>query len=324
MCNFNKKKPIIVFGAGSIGERHIRNLWSLGFKNIFVFRKRNLPFKDIGNAEIKIIKSWNEIKLIKPFAAIICTPTSLHFSQALACVQLGIHCLVEKPLSHNTDKFSELVKLINTNKVFVYVGYMMRFHPLIRKIDEIIKSKKYGNIISIQSKWGEYLPDWHPWEDYRESYAAKSELGGGAALTLSHDIDLVNFLSKSKIKKVFKIKNYKSKLDLDVEAGIDILIEFQNKITANIHLNFYEKTKERFLKIIFDEASVKFNYYDSKLTIYKSNHKDEIIFLKDFDRNDLFIEQTKFFFKTINDFSILDSIDQINFSEKTINICNNE
>ena len=95
-------------------------------------------------------------------------------------------------------------------------------------------------------------------------------------------------------------------------------------MTANIHLNFYEKTKERFLKIIFDEASIKFNYYDSKLTIHKPNFKNEIIILKDFDRNDLFIEQTKFFFNTINDFSILDSIEQINFSEKIINICNNE
>ena len=102
------------------------------------------------------------------------------------------------------------------------------------------------------------------------------------------------------------------------------MIEFQNKITANIHLNFYEKTKERFLKIIFDEASLVFDYYDSKLTIHKSNFKDKIIKLKDFDRNDLFIEQTKFFFNTINDFTILDSINQVNFSEKIINICNNE
>jgi len=183
--------------------------------------------------------------------------------------------------------------------------------------------KKYGDLISLQSKWAEYLPDWHPWEDYKTSYAAKKELGGGVALTLSHEIDLCNFLAYSNIKTSCIQKNFKSKLEIDVESGADILIKYENEITSNIHLNFYEKCKERFLRIVLDDASIIFDYFNSTLTI-KTNYQEDIIYCeKDFDRNKLFIEQTKFFFSKLDQFTKEESIQQVENSELIINICNN-
>ena len=326
MYNFDifLDSPIVVFGGGSIGERHIRNLWGLGFHKIFVYRQRNLPFRNVKGVKLIVIKTWEEIEIIKPIAAIICSPSSFHLSQTIKCARLGIHVLVEKPLSHTTEGFGELRKVIEENKIFVYVGYMMRFHPLIIEINRIIKSNKFGNVISIQSKWAEYLPDWHPWEDYRETYAAKKNLGGGVALTLSHDIDLVNYLAGSNIDKYFLLKNYKSKLELDVESGIDLLIKYNNKTTANIHLNYYEKCKERFLKLVFDNASLVFEFYNNSLTIKVKGQEDKTIKLDKFDRNDLFIEQSKYFFSRLNSYSFEETLKQVNDSEKIIKICNNE
>ena len=326
MYNFDifLDSPIVVFGGGSIGERHIRNLWGLGFHKIFVYRQRNLPFRNVKGVKLTVIKTWEEIEIIKPIAAIICSPSSFHLSQTIKCARLGIHVLVEKPLSHTTEGFGELRKVIEENKIFVYVGYMMRFHPLIIEINRIIKSNKYGNVISIQSKWAEYLPDWHPWEDYRETYAAKKNLGGGVALTLSHDIDLVNYLAGSNIDKYFLLKNYKSKLELDVESGIDLLIKYNNKTTANIHLNYYEKCKERLLKLVFDDASLVFEFYNNSLTIKVKGLEDKTIKLDKFDRNDLFIEQSKYFFSRLNSYSFEETLKQVNDSEKIIKICNNE
>ena len=325
MSNFEKYKsqPVVVFGAGSIGERHIRNLWQLGFRNIVVFRQRNLPFRDIADAKVSVIRTWEEVDRIKPIAAIITSPTSFHTAQTIECIRRNIHVLVEKPLSHTTEDFEALKNTISTHSVFVYVGYMMRFHPLILKAKQIIQSKKYGDLISLQSKWAEYLPDWHPWEDYKTSYAAKKELGGGVALTLSHEIDLCNFLAYSNIKTSCIQKNFKSKLEIDVESGADILIKYENEITSNIHLNFYEKCKERFLRIVLDDASIIFDYFNSTLTI-KTNYQEDIIYCeKDFDRNKLFIEQTKFFFSKLDQFTKEESIQQVENSELIINICNN-
>ena len=317
-------KHIIVFGAGSIGERHIKNLWNLGFREISVFRQRKLPFRDLDGINIRVITTWDELECNVPFAAIICSPTSQHLLQTLKCAELGIHCLIEKPLSHNLQNFSLLSDTVKKNNVFVYVGYMMRFHPLIIKIKEIINSKQYGNLLSLNSKWGEYLPDWHPWENYKDSYASKKELGGGVALTLSHDIDIANFLVCSKVVKYAKINNYKSNLEIDVESGADILVRYEDNTTANIHLNFHEKNKERFLKLIFDNASINFNYYDSELIITNHNKKDEVFIENDFDRNNLFIDQSKYFLSKINDFTKKESVKNIEDSKLIIKICNNE
>jgi predicted dehydrogenase len=232
--------------------------------------------------------------------------------------------LVEKPLSDEINSLHDLENVLNAKNIFVYVGYMNRFHPHISRIQSIIESKEFGNLLSIHSKWAEYLPDWHPWEDYRESYAARKELGGGVALTLSHDIDMASYLANDEVEKFFSQKNYKSNLEINVEAGADFLIKYQNGVTANIHLNFYEKVKERFLKLVFDDASIQFDFYTSTLTIKTPSGKVEEV-LENFDRNDLFIEQTKYFFNKINSgFTVEESLKQINDSRLIIKMCSNE
>ncbi len=67
-------------------------------------------------------------------------------------------------------------------------------HPGLQKIEEWINQDKLGKIYSVQVDLGEYLPDWHPWEDYRQSYAARADQGGGVVLTLIHELDYLHWL----------------------------------------------------------------------------------------------------------------------------------
>ena len=154
---------------------------------------------------------------------------------------------------------------------------MMRFHPLILKIKDIVETKKYGNLISFDTIWGEYLPDWHPWEDYRSSYASNKNLGGGVSLTLSHDIDLVIWLVNSSVYKTKHIKNFRSSLEVDVESGSDILYEFKNGVTGHSHMNYFSKHNQRDYSFIFENATIQFNYYESKVVV-KADNKSEIFY----------------------------------------------
>lgn len=314
-------RPIVVLGAGSIGERHIRNLWHLGYRNLYVYRLRNLPFRDIGNAQVTVLLTWEEVVALQPYACIVTSPTSLHLEQALRSVEIGAHVLVEKPLAATVDGLDLLAGALGRHKVWLYVGYMMRFHPLLVRIKNMIQSEEYGRLISLQSKWGEYLPDWHPWEDYRTSYAARKELGGGVALTLSHDIDVANWLNESAVSQYFIQKSTHSSLEVDVESGADVLLKYENGVTANIHLNFYEKHKERYLRLVFDDASVHFDFFSSTLTIFSGNERHEEV-LENFDRNDLFVAQTQYFFEKINHFTTEESVRQVQDSSVIIQICN--
>ncbi|MBC8046669.1 MAG: Gfo/Idh/MocA family oxidoreductase [Fimbriimonadaceae bacterium] len=319
----NKDFPILIIGAGSIGERHIRNLWNLGYHNLFVFRIRNLPFRDIAGAQVQVITDWEYINDMRPFAAFICTPTAQHMQQTIDCLQLDMHVFVEKPLSHNLERFDELKELVKEKNKYLQVGYMMRFHPLILQIKDHISNKTYGNLISFHTHWGSYLPNWHPWEDYKNSYAAKKELGGGVALTLSHDLDLANWIVNTDIISHHSIFNRSSQLDIDVESVTDFLIQYNNNITGHVHLNYLEHEPRRQYEFIFEEAVMQMNYFKNELQIISPKGNKNIL-LQDFDRNDLFSNEVKYFFAQVSEKEdhTEQSLRQINESEIIIKMCN--
>jgi predicted dehydrogenase len=312
--------PILIIGAGSIGERHIRNLLALGYRNLIVYRQRNLPFRTINFEQVRVITDFGQIEIMRPKAAFITSPTAQHLPQAIACARLGMHLFIEKPLSHSLEGLSMLQKTVEEKGVYVYVGYMMRFHPLIGRLKEIIEARCYGKLLSFSTRWGEYLPDWHPWEDYRTSYAARKEMGGGAALTLSHDLDLVLWLAGSPLVNHYALPNRASALEVDVEAGMDFLLQFESGTTGHVHLNFFEKPPARYLHYVFESAVVHFDYYTNELQIATS---DETKTLKknQFDRNQLFIDQTLYFFNKIQNFDLRDSLAEIENSERIIKMC---
>ena len=316
----DKNIPLLVIGAGSIGERHIHVLQNLGYNNIFVYRQRNLPLRTISQKSVKTFTNWDMIKEITPVAAFICTPSSYHITQAIDCANLGIHLLVEKPLSSELSNFKMLRETVEKHNVNLQVGYMLRYHPLMQQLKGFIQSNLFGNLLSYQSYWGEYLPNWHPWENYRNSYAAQKNLGGGVALTLSHDIHLILWLSESKLIDYSIIKNYRANLEIDVESGADISMKFENGITGHCHLNYFEKATKRYYRLVFDEASVEINY-DKNEMIITEDGMARIVKAEGFERNQMFEEQCKYFISKINNFSIEDSLKQIEESEQIIKIC---
>ncbi|MBX2894300.1 MAG: Gfo/Idh/MocA family oxidoreductase [Cyclobacteriaceae bacterium] len=311
----------LIVGAGSIGERYIRNLCALGYINIVVLRTRNLPFRDIGPATVNIITSWEEVEQFKPVAAFICNPTALHLNSAMECVTRGIHVLVEKPLSHTVAGLDTLGHAAIENSVLVHVGYMMRHHPLLKRVYEMVSSNEWGNLIQLQSHWGEYLPDWHPWEDYRTSYAAKRDLGGGVALTLSHDLDLACWIAGGELTESKRIFNFSSSLEVDVESGADFLLRFDTGVTANVHLNFFQRSKERWYKYLFDRAVVFIDFFRNEMII-RDGQGERTERLNHFDRNDLFLDQIQYFFTSLN--RPEKSAVSIAESKQIINLCAHE
>ena len=283
--------PILVLGAGSIGERHMGILLQMGYTNLRVFRQRNLPLRTLAEGQVRPVYSLDEVDQLRPKAAIVCTPTVQHLEQVRYLVSKGIDVLVEKPLSHSPDGIEALISEVQTQGVYVQVGYMLRYHPFFQEVKEMIRDQPYGALLSVHSYWGEYLPNWHPWEDYRQSYAALRSLGGGVALTLSHDLDLTLWLVGDELDAYTQLPNYRSSLDLDVEAGADFLLRFREGTTAHCHLNFYEKTTRRYYRFVFEEASIEVDYLQQEMTVLRPYVAPLRKKLSNFERNQLFEAQ---------------------------------
>lgn len=288
--------PLLVIGAGSIGERHIGILQGLGYQNIHVFRQRLLPLRTVANDSVHSFTDWSETHDIKPYAAIICTPTAQHLAQAQACVLQGMHVLVEKPLSDTLAGINALQEAAHQHQKLVQVAYMLRYHPLMQQLKTMIDEERFGRLVSFSTSWAEYLPHWHPWEDYRISYAARRELGGGVALTLSHDLDIVSWLVGELPKHYQKTFNYRSQLEVNVEAGAAFLLEYPSGVTGVVQLNYYQKTPKRTYELVFDEALVTLDYFKNEITIQTPN-TTEVIKNEGFERNQMFESQAIAFLK---------------------------
>lgn len=287
---------ILICGLGSIGIRHANNLIKLKKNDLIFFRERNYSLKDKKLKNKKTFRNLSDALEEKPHLAFICNTTSQHIDTAIECAKKGCDLFIEKPLSNKLKKIGILEKIIKKKKLKVMIGYNMRFHPLMIKIKKLLENETLGNVYNIQSEWSEYLPDWHPWENYKYTYAARKNLGGGCSLTLSHELDTLYWLfGKFKNVKNFKTSQY---LNINVDTSSDYLIEFKNKAVGYSHIDFLGKPHVRKLHISGTKKKIFFNYYKNEMIIVDRLEKSKIINIK-FKKNDMYIEEIKYFLKCI-------------------------
>lgn len=186
---------LLVVGCGSMGERHIRNLKSFSKGEIIACDTNRTRLSQI-REKYNIKTTLNFKKAIDenhPDAAIICVPPYLHIPFALYASKQNIHCFIEKPLSHSLKGIDKLINLADKKKLIIYIGYNWRFHPGFKLVKKILEEDKIGHTLSATAEFGQYLPDWRPWQDYRQTYTAKKDMGGGILLDASHEIDYLRW-----------------------------------------------------------------------------------------------------------------------------------
>jgi len=210
---------------------------------------------------------------------IVSNPTNLHLKYLLKSVDHKIDALIEKPIASDFAQLKKTEDKIKNRKNNIYVGYNLRFHPIITKIKEVIDSGKFGKVLKADLYVGEYLPFWHLYEDYRKSYAAKKELGGGALRTLSHEIDLGQHLFGNYNKIFAKISKI-SDLDINVDDSTDIFAEMKNRIILKISMDYLNPLGIRKGEILFERGLLKYNFLRKEIMFTDYKNKENKILLK--------------------------------------------
>lgn len=289
----------LIIGGGSIGKRHISNLQALGYSEIICL-KRTKDTNFEGDLKVKVITSINELGSLKIDAVFVCTPTSMHLEGIEIATKLEAAIFMEKPLIHALSDLKQ-IKLIlqNYDKIF-FIGFMLRYHPLVKKIREIIDSNILGNVYYAHLSFGSYLPNWHPWEDYKISYASRKELGGGVINTITHELDLVQYFFGNPESVTCIAKNL-NKLKIEVEEIAEASFEYNDKVVT-LHLDYLQKEYDRNIKIFCDDGKITWDWHDKKLTIKKIKENTlEFKMEESFDVNQLYIDEIKGFIKLVQD-----------------------
>jgi predicted dehydrogenase len=238
--------PLAVAGAGSIGRRHLRNLRALGVGPLVVLRS------GAGSAARTGLREEHDLAGVlgqHPRAVLVCNPTSLHVPTALAAARAGAHLFLEKPVSHDLEGVALLEAEVRARDLVVLVGFQYRFHPGLRRIREWIEGGELGAVVSARATWGEHLPSWHPGEDYRKSYSARHDLGGGALATLSHPFDYLRWLL-GEVTAVSAEVTRRSDLEIDVEDTAVVLLRFASGALATVSLDYVQRPRRHELEIV--------------------------------------------------------------------------
>ncbi|HNH04454.1 MAG TPA: Gfo/Idh/MocA family oxidoreductase [Anaerolineales bacterium] len=298
----------LIAGLGSIGRRHFRNLIALGEKDIVLLRTRKATLPDDELAGYPVETDLAEaLKKHKPDAVVVANPTSLHLDVAIPAAEAGCHILLEKPVSHSLDRLDQLEKAAAKSGSKILVGFQFRYHPTLNKARELIQSGALGKILTVHVHWGEYLPQWHPWEDYRQSYAARADLGGGVIVTLTHPLDYLRFLLGD-VASLWSFNEHLSALELDVEDFAEIGLKFSNGAVGGVHINYFQRPGVHKLEIVGTDGTMRWDNADGILHLFKmpapfGSYSDlppapvteSFSPPQGFERNQLFIAQTQHF-----------------------------
>jgi len=301
-------------GLGSIGQRHVRNLRHLLGDNVDIWavRTRRLkhviteqstiePNTDVEECyQIRVFTDLQEASNEGPDAVFVTNPTSLHLPTALAAAQAGCHLFIEKPISHTLDGVDELRRIVATKGLTVLVGFQFRFHPGLQQVKRLLYEGAIGEIVSVQVHWGEHLTGWHPWEDYRQSYSAHADLGGGVILTLCHPFDYLRWLI-GEVCEVSAMVGCMGGLDIPVEDTADVHLHFASGAIGHVHLDYLQRPPSHWLQVVGRQGTLRWDGADGMARCYRADAGQWEAFPipEDFERNTLFLDEMRHFLACI-------------------------
>jgi predicted dehydrogenase len=274
---------VLVIGYGSIGKRHVDNLLKLKrIDQIIVCSNRLDSFQNHPKKEkLKLVHSLEELSLKMSNGrqydfAIVANETYKHIETATVLANCGVHLFIEKPLSHSVKDANSLKRIAQRSNIKIFVAYNFRFLGALKYIKDQISSGFIGSLYFSEIEVGQYLPLWRPLSDYRESYSARKEQGGGAASDLSHEIDSMRYLFGNPVSwKIMKSKV--SDLYINSEDIFKGLYRFSSGFLCSVHADYIRRNKKRGINIVGSEGTLECDLINKYIKIQKDNGEISLI-----------------------------------------------
>jgi predicted dehydrogenase len=242
----------LVIGYGSIGARHARLLNELGCATAVLSRRQiDFPVAYSGLA--------SALAGHRPEYVVVAGPTSQHHDTLteLAVAGFGGSVLVEKPL------FAHCQALPASAFGCLAVAYNLRFHPVLQRLRDLLAGE---TVLSVQAYVGQYLPDWRPGTDYRQSYSASAAQGGGALRDLSHEFDYIAWLF-GEWSAVTALGGHVSSLEIDSDDLFVLLMQTRRCPVVTVQVSYLDRVARRRLVVNTESHTIEADLLGGTLVV---------------------------------------------------------
>ncbi len=288
----------MIVGLGSIGQKHLKNIISLGYKNLTLVDSDQAKLSSRQFLDYGKYTNFNQaLSKEKVDVVIICTRPSSHIEIANKSLQNNCDVFIEKPLSNETAKIKSLIDVARKNKRIVMVACNWRFSLTFRKLVSLIADKKHGEPVYAVVRAGYCLPEARTGVDYKSTYAA-SKIDGGVLLdTGAHVFDyLIDLFGP--IKNVKHVKGSIKTIAIPSEEVSMSIVEFKSGICASAVFDYISQKPVHTIGIVCQNADIEADMMMNKIVINKNNGIKQLFVVKT-DGNQMFVDEMKHFFECV-------------------------
>lgn len=283
-----------VIGMGSIAKRHLKNLRFL-YPDADVYAVsssgKNLNLPEGADAVV----SLEELVRLKPTYVIIASPAPYHTDVARLLLENKVPILIEKPLASDSDDAARFLELCSSKDYpAVAVGYCLRFLPSALAVKAFLEKEGLGTVYNVSSIVGQYLPGWRSDKNYKDSVSAKKELGGGALLELSHELDYLMWLFGSVTLQHSWLRTT-AELGLEVEEIADLVLTTELGVHISVHLDFIQKSTQRKCELIGEKGRLVWDLLANTVTFIDATTTKVIYADAQYDKNTMYLDMLKTF-----------------------------
>lgn len=280
-----------VVGMGSAGRRHLGNLLHLGVRDVTAVSEHNrLASLTIDGTDVAVAHDYEQVLADDGINVIvIANPTSFHLDYTARAIAANKHVYLEKPVAASAEGLAGLCDEADRRGRVVAVGTQNRFNARLDEMRARLATGDAGTLIGVRAMLGEHIADYHPGEDFRQSYTARSDLGGGVLLTQVHQIDYLNWLF-GPFDTAFAVGGQRSTLEIDVEDCVSYMLRSKDGIGVQGHLDYLQRPKRVDLEVIGTTGRFEWDYFRHTLTYLPAtaNGVAETT-ATPFERNDMFV-----------------------------------
>ncbi len=270
-------KRFLVVGGGSMGKRRIRCLLANEIKAEAIRlvdvrddrrNESNTKYQVEGFSCLNAGLDWN------PDAVLVSVPGGLHMEACLLAARAGKHLFCEVPLSVNMDGIDELTELVSRRNLLFAPGCQPPFHPLYRQLKAWIAEAGFGKPLSIIETFGQYLPDWHPFEDYRKFYAASQKMGGCNLDVIAQQATTMSWLLDDSIQEAFCRGHHLSTLEVDGSDCLQILAQTVRGTALTQQFDLIQRAGHHSIRFVSETTTLEYNPGDGNVRRYWAESKE--------------------------------------------------
>lgn len=260
---------VLVVGLGSMGKRRIRNLLALGVQEIHAYDPRA---DRVAEAEtqykITATDDFSLIDLSLYDRMIVSTPPDRHMHYAHLAADYKIPCFIEASVV-DTD-MKRLIERCEQNPDLIFCpSCTFHFHPAMQQIAKLLGENAIGNVSNFTYHFGQYLPDWHPWEDIQDFYVSKRETGGGREI-VPFELTWMNMLFGA----VQSVNGFCSKtisLGADIDDTYAFSLRYACGILGNVVVDVVSRIATRLFILNGDQGQIRWDWDSGKVDLYRAS-----------------------------------------------------